>query len=188
IRLPSPWPPRLGAVSFEPMSPPYLAAPPAVIPVDVGRQLFVDDFLIEQTTLQRAFYPAKYHPDNPILRPEHPWEKEGEPTAMVFSDGVWYDPGDRLFKIWYMGGYTRSTCHATSADGVRWEKPTLDVKKDSNVVQTTGRDSTTVWLDLEEKDPKRRFKLFLSRRAGNGWALDLHFSPDGIHWGEPVAQ
>jgi hypothetical protein len=188
IRLPSPWPPRLGAVSFEPMSPPYLAAPPAVIPIDVGRQLFVDDFLIEQTTLQRTFYPAKYHPDNPILKPEQPWEKEGEPTAMVFSDGVWYDPGDRLFKIWYMGGYTRSTCHATSADGVRWEKPALDVKKDSNVVQTTGRDSTTVWLDLEEKDPKRRYKLFLSRRAGNSWALDLHFAPDGIHWGEPAAQ
>jgi hypothetical protein len=29
--------------------------------------------------------------------------------AMVFSDGVWYDPKDRLFKMWYMGGQTRAT-------------------------------------------------------------------------------
>ena len=29
------------------------------------------------------------------------------PMAMVFSDGVWYDPKDRLFKMWYMGGQGR---------------------------------------------------------------------------------
>jgi hypothetical protein len=28
--------------------------------------------------------------------------------AMVFSAGVWYDPKDRLFKMWYMGGQTRA--------------------------------------------------------------------------------
>ena len=38
-----------------PELPPYLVSPPAVIPIDVGRQLFVDDFLIEQTTLTRVF-------------------------------------------------------------------------------------------------------------------------------------
>ena len=47
---------------------------------------------------------------------------------MVFSDGVWYDPQDKLFKMWYMGGYTLATCYATSKDGITWEKPALDVK------------------------------------------------------------
>jgi hypothetical protein len=42
---------------------------------------------------------------------------------MVFSDGVWYDPKERLFKMWYMGGLTRATCYATSKDGLRWDKP-----------------------------------------------------------------
>ena len=51
IRLPAPWPPKVESLTLEPMSPPYLADPPAVIPIDVGRQLFVDDFLIEQTAL-----------------------------------------------------------------------------------------------------------------------------------------
>ena len=34
----------------------------------------------------------------------------GNPTAMVFSDGVFFDPKDRMFKMWYMGGYGRFTC------------------------------------------------------------------------------
>ncbi len=50
IRLPSPWPPRR-AYSLDPMPVPYLGRPPAVIPIDVGRQLFVDDFLIARTNL-----------------------------------------------------------------------------------------------------------------------------------------
>src|SRR5439155_7891214 len=50
-----------------------------------------------------------------------------------------------------------------------------------------GRDSSTVWLDLEEKDPKKRYKMW---RVTNrkGWAIDLHFSADGVHWGEPVTR
>ena len=51
ITLGSPWPPRCKYPDEHPVRPPYLADPPAVIPIDVGRQLFVDDFLIEQTTL-----------------------------------------------------------------------------------------------------------------------------------------
>src|SRR5438094_259837 len=162
-RLPSPWPPRR-AYSPDPTPPPYLDKPPAVIPIDVGRQLFVDDFLIDRTTLTRTYHAAKYHPDTPILKPDQPWEKEGGPMAMVFSDGVWYDPKDRLFKMWYMGGLTRTTCYATSKDGLKWDKPVLDVKKGTNVVQPDPRDSVTVWLDLDDKDAKRRYMLFRSWR------------------------
>jgi hypothetical protein len=187
IRLPAPWPPRLPGVSFEPMTPPYLASPPAVIPIDVGRQLFVDDFLIDRTTLRRSFHAAEYHADNPILKPDQAWEKQGGPCAMVFSDGVWHDPQDKLFKMWYMGGITHSTCHATSKDGIHWDKPALDVKQGTNIVQAAGRDSITVWLDREDGDPKRRFKLFRSYGDG-GWALSLYFSSDGIHWGDAVTR
>ncbi len=55
IRLPKDWPPRdLPAASREPLPVPYLDSPPAVISIAVGRQLFVDDFLIERTTLRGA--------------------------------------------------------------------------------------------------------------------------------------
>ena len=54
ITLGSPWPPRLKYPDERAVVPPYLASPPAVIPIDVGRQLLVDDFLIEDTTMTRA--------------------------------------------------------------------------------------------------------------------------------------
>src|SRR5689334_10757993 len=61
IRLPREWPPRdeVKVESREVMPVPYLNAPPVVIPIDVGRQLFVDDFLIEKTTLKRTFHHAQ---------------------------------------------------------------------------------------------------------------------------------
>src|SRR6516165_7655895 len=76
IRLPKVWPPRDVALTNEPIpEAPYLAEPPSVIPIDVGRQLFVDDFLIEKTSLARTFHRAEYHPANPLLRPTKPWER-----------------------------------------------------------------------------------------------------------------
>ncbi|MCC7087092.1 MAG: hypothetical protein IT427_18990, partial [Pirellulales bacterium] len=56
IVLPEEWPPRnIDPRDVEPMRVPYLESPPAVIPIDVGRQLFVDDFLIEKTDLARQY-------------------------------------------------------------------------------------------------------------------------------------
>jgi hypothetical protein len=202
IVLPSPWPPRLAdfptSVERDPAVPPYFVSPPNVIPIDVGRQLLVDDFLIADTTLTRTFHLPKYHPASPVLKPDQPWEMKNpdHAAAMVFSDGVWYDPKDQLFKMWYMVGESAATGYATSRDGIKWTKPALDVRPPTNIVQPGGRDSSTVWLDLEEKDPARRYKMFRVIGAGgadpvtewNNWVIAIHFSPDGIHWGEPVAK
>ena len=188
ITLGTPWPPARRFADVHPTRAPYLADRPAVVPIDVGRQLFVDDFLIEHTTMGRTFHNATYHPASPVLRPEHEWEiyddvatrtsKLNNPTAMVFSDGVFFDPRDRVFKLWYMGGYGRFTCYATSRDGITWEKPVLDVRKGTNIVHTQTRDSSTVWLDLFEKNPAQRFKMSYWQE----FALGLSVSPDGIHW------
>jgi hypothetical protein len=187
IELPSPWPPKVSEIPRDPVTPPYLRSPPAVIPIDLGRQLFVDDFLIESTTLTRTFHTPKEHPGNPLVKPDQPWEQKGRGgMAMVFSDGVWYDPQDHLYKMWYLGGYGTGTGYATSRDGLVWTKPDLDVKKGPNAVQLAQRDSATVWLDLEEKDPKRRFKLFRSHGEAGRFGLSVYFSADGIHWGERV--
>ena len=45
IRLASPWPPDRRSFPDRAITPPYLVNPPDVIAIDVGRQLFVDDFL-----------------------------------------------------------------------------------------------------------------------------------------------
>ena len=202
ILLPDPWPPKTAELTREPpATPPYLAAPPAVIPIDAGRQLFVDHFLIEHTTLKRTHHLAQYHPANPLLKPDQSWEgKGGRACASVFSDGVWYDPADKRFKCWYWSSVSSEkplrfyTCYATSRDGVRWEKPSLDVVAGTNVVlhddPEAWRNSSTVWLDLEEKDPQRRFKMFrvvceekvVDGKKQSPKKIKIHFSPDGIHW------
>jgi hypothetical protein len=184
IALPAEWPPRQPEVTSEPAeTPPYLLDPPEVIPIDVGRQLFVDYFLIEKTTLHRAYHHAEYFKGNPVLRPEYPWEFRGKRgQAMAFSDGVWYDPGPHLFKAWYVSG--PNTLYATSNDGVHWDKPLLDVKPGTNIVLPGKRDSSTVWYDWAEKDPNRRYKLVFYRRP-EGWQV-LYYSADGIHWGDEI--
>lgn len=195
IQLPSSWPPHYASVpTREPMMVPYLYHIPEVIPIDVGRQLFVDDYLIEPNTLVRTYHQTEYHAGNPVLVPDQPWETGtrsqdyAAPTAMVFSDGVWYDPSDHLFKMWYMGGYVQSTCYATSKDGISWVKPKLDVVPGTNIVSQAGRDSTTVWLDLLDPDPLRRYKLFAYLSHEDVGGLSLFYSADGIHWSERITK
>src|SRR5207244_12457290 len=55
----------------------------------------------------------------------------------------------------------------------------LDVKPGTNIAQKDPRDSSTVWLEFEERDSQRRFKMFRWFAGG----LSAHFSADGIHWG-----
>ncbi|HSI11547.1 MAG TPA: hypothetical protein VK961_05860 [Chthoniobacter sp.] len=209
IRLPREWPPRadVKAASRETPPVPYLNAPPAVIPIDVGRQLFVDDFLIEKTTLQRTFHHAEKYEGNPILKPETPEEIHGtythakdDPTATAcpFDDGVFYDPSDHLFKMWYMSGFYRHTGLVTSTDGLHWERPKFDVLPGTNIVIPDHaeffRDAFSPWLDWNATNPDERWKAFLyarfveppdPKRHSASW---LYTSPDGIHWkqGEKV--
>jgi hypothetical protein len=195
IVLPNEWPPRnMRADSYAPMPVPYLADPPALIPVDTGRQLFVDDFLIEYTDLERKFHQPVKHVDNPVLKPETKIEmNEGYcPMAAPFSDGCFYDPQDNLFKAWYMAGWFDGTALATSKDGIHWERPKLDVVPGTNLVlapkDNLKRDGVSVWIDHEAKNAKERFKMYLYARKGDiGKELShaggfLLTSADGIHW------
>src|SRR6266511_5179677 len=190
IRLPTPWPPYRQQLDRQLAFPPYLQHPPAVIPIDVGRQLFVDDFLIEECELDRSYHSASYIARNPILQPATEWDRRHEPsdrthqpprpTAMPFSEGVWFDPSDRRFKLWYTAGYGRVTCYAESSDGIEWVRPPLDVVPGTNIVLNEVRDSTTVWLDHEEPNPQLRYKMLIFMQ--NIRHLRRYVSPDGIHW------
>jgi hypothetical protein len=83
------------------------------------------------------------HPADPVLKPDKPWETAGKSNvAYPYSGGVWYDPAGQLFKLWYSAGTeawgTHWLSYATSADGIRWEKPALDVVKPG----------TALWMDV----------------------------------------
>jgi len=70
-----------------------------------------------------------------------------------------------------------------------WIKPTLAsavIPGTNTVLQNGGgRDSDTVWMDLNDPDPARRFKAFALAYAPQ---MNIYFSPDGIHWSEPQLQ
>jgi hypothetical protein len=180
IRLDHSWPPRRSP-SQAYQVPSYITNPPSVIPIDLGRQLFVDDFLILQSTLTRTAHRPVMYAKNPVLAPDSSPDLKG--LAFPYGDGVWYDPADHLFKMWYLGSYGNMISYAYSTDGKNWTKPTLSsaVIPGSNTVLQIGggRDSDTVWMDLDDPNPARKFKAFPLRYPP---IIDVYFSPDGIHW------
>ncbi|MCU1241448.1 MAG: hypothetical protein JWO71_2174, partial [Candidatus Acidoferrum typicum] len=179
IVLPQPWPPtRTPTQAYQ--VPYYIASPPAVIPIDVGRQLFVDDFLIQQTTLSRSQHQPVMYSLNPVLAPN---SLDTQNLAMPYSDGVWFDPADQTFKMWYFCGNGNMVCYAYSSDGKNWTKPSIKtaVSSGTNEVLQIGsqRDSTAVWMDLNDPNPAAKFKLFAYYPVSS---MLVYFSPDGITW------
>ena len=175
-------------------STPYLLCPPEVINVSVGRQLFVDDFLIEKTDLKPEYHKAKKFNSNPILSPEMPWEIEKSPVACPKSGGVWYDEEERIFKMWYEAGWLHNMCYATSTDGIHWTRPALNPDGSNKILQYEGYedlkfcdsieymrpDSTTVFIDYAA-DQREKYKLFL-RNPGGRLPGIVATSADGIHF------
>ncbi len=176
-----------------PQNVPYLKNPPSVIDVTVGRQLFVDDFLVEQTDLAPVYHRAKKYEGNPILKPEKPWEIEQSPTARPTSGGVWFDEEEKIFKMWYEGAFLHNMCYATSKDGIHWDRPDLgdgtnkilhyegyENRKMWDDIAYLRPDSTSVIIDYEGKK-EERYKLFL-RNPGPPHPGIVATSGDGIHF------
>lgn len=187
IVTPTEWPPRGIRAGGDPLPVPYLSQPPRVIPIDIGRQLFVDDFLIAHSTLTRVYHAAQVHEAAPVLSPQTELElNRGHcPVAAPFNDGAWYDPQEGRFKLWYQAGWFDGTALAISEDGLNWQRPSLDAVPGTNAVvaQPPGhrRDGALVWLDSYAA-PEARYRMFIYWRWSDQHAGWIYRSPDGIHW------
>ena len=134
IRLPDVWPPRdMDDMSLSELPVPYLENRPDVALIDVGRQLFVDDFLIEENWLEKRFHQAVLD-ETPVLAPETPmeWNKGVAPVAAPFTDGCWYDPADGVYRLYYHAGWFDGTALAVSADGRHFTRKMLDNQVGTN--------------------------------------------------------
>ena len=170
-----------------------------------GRQLLVDDYLIQRTNLQRRFHSPQWHEGGPVLSPETAVEMgDGNaPVAVPFQDGVFYDAASGHFKMYYEAGWLGGTALATSVDGIRWERPSLDVVPGTNLVLPLAypliRDGGGVWIDHDAPLPAERFKMFVYYREVNDLSTRynapgpegirrafgvIYTSADGIHWDE----
>ena len=174
IVLPETWPPdHFRPDSDEPMPVPYLQQPPEVIPIDVGRQLFVDDFLIGRTSLKRTFHRAEKFEGNPVFKPMTPDElggTEGKRTVVYFPNGgIFFDWTEGVFKMFYSSGWLGGLAMATSKDMVHWERPELGLAGGNLLLPKgptyTGEElvsagsNNSIWLDLEAPDPHERIKF-----------------------------
>lgn len=194
LELPLEWPPRrLDPGSTEPMPVPYLKQPPKTIPIDVGRQLFVDDFLIENTTLQRTFHSAKKFEGNPVFKADTPHELAASPigergqqaVTYLGHGGLFFDSAEKHFKMFYTAGWRGPLALATSTNLKDWTRPKLDVVED-NLLLARGSDAggdNSVWLDLASRN--ERIKFLTYRHDGKS-LHELRTSPDGRSWSQPI--
>ena len=214
INLPQTWPPRnVVESSREPIPVPYLSHPPQVIPIDLGRQLFVDDFLIAETSLTRAFGKPESTRKARCLAPK-PMRRWIPVTAR------WPRPSTTA-----PGTTRRTTCSnygicPAGSTAPPWPPapmafmatPATRRHSGTNLVWPNNvgsdRDGCLVWLDSDTPDPAQRYKMFQFYRhykpkpgqppippgtwptqmakeamVSEGWA---QVSPDGIHWSDPV--
>ena len=193
LELPYEWPPRhLDPQSTDPMPVPYLHKLPKSLPVDVGRQLFVDDFLIEKTDLKRTFHQAQKFEGNPVFKAEttnelaasSSGERGQEATCYLGHGGVFFDPRDSVFKMFYTAGWRGGLALATSRDLVHWTRPDLGFPAGGNLLLAAGKDAggdNCAWLDLNAQRPEERIK-FLTSQGGHV----LKTSADGRAWSQPV--
>lgn len=217
IQLPVQWPPldielyegaqEVGnLISREPLPVPYITSPPGSRIVRTaagvgGRQLWaVDDWLVKYRgpnvsrvwgTLTRVGTVLEVDPSGRAHEEFDP----GEFATMPFDGGINYDASAGLFKAHYWAGpeFTGYAESATGAPG-SYTFPNLGVFGSTNVCKrwndlATGHDSDTVWLDLDEADPNKRWKMAATRfDPGVSWHQDIHYSADGKTWGAKVAQ
>lgn len=176
----------------DPVTVPYLLSAaqggyaPELVNIDRGRQLFVDDFLISETTLNRRFYSALLHEENPVFYPETTWEKTATPSTACTSGGIWYDMDAKVYKMWYESGFNNRLAYATSEDGIHWTRPEINADGTNLLVRQQQTDSFSVWIDYNA-DPSERYKLMI--RSPNNVAKEqydnaaiLYTSANGINW------
>ncbi len=192
ILLPENWPPSTeNPHTRQPMRVPWLERPPDVIPIDGGRQLFVDDFLIAESGFAQRYHAAVKYPANPVFFPTTPWERHPSrpPGALPKCGGLWWDECRHRLRMWYMAGYLGPMCHAESEDGLHWTRTPNDVVPGTNLVlpEEISADSGTVFPDPRAPESER-WKMMIREpntpQRGGCFPARLFCSADGFHWRE----
>ncbi|MCH7728218.1 MAG: hypothetical protein IH991_17330 [Planctomycetes bacterium] len=168
--------------------------------IDIGsrRELFVDDFLIDQ--LDRA-QRRLHHPRAREIAIVHdaPWEGAGSGYHTVIKDGDLYRMYHRGSTLGVKDGKLKVGkqvyCYAESRDGIRFTKPELGLfeyngsKKNNIVWDGVGVHNFAPFIDTRPGcPPEARFKALAGTAKEGG--LFAFKSADGIHWSlmrkEPV--
>ncbi len=150
--------------------------------IGTDRQLFVDDYWIDETKGARRVLHSPVRREVAIPS-EHPWERDGVSYMVAFPDG-------EKFRAWYrcdadLAREEREPliAYAESDDGIQWHKPTLGVieregSTRNNLVWNGPHNNMSPFRDDNpDARPDERYKAIV--RSGAVFGL---VSPDGIRW------
>lgn len=182
IILPDQWPPRMEETTLDrPLPVPYLENKPEYIDISVGRQLFVDDFLIADTDLKRE-YGKPETCGSPVLYPETELElNDGYCTcACPFNGGVFFDQKDRKYKMWYHAGWFDGSAYAESRDGIHWQRLS-GTGRILDRIPGYMRDGDMVWLDEQAEKPEERYRMLVFYRCFDKDYRYYHQKPRHAH-------
>jgi len=156
----------------------------AVYALGTEVQLVVDDVLLARKSgvVRRAHACRKRAA--PVLVSEKPWEqylKGTDQRVYVYGTVLPEEKTGRL-RLWYNRG--SKALYATSADGVHWQRPELDLieyggSKKNNIVFSHFHSPSVVFNPRAEAD-HRYVMLGCGSLTGRGYYA-AH-SPDGLHW------
>lgn len=188
IILPDIWPPRYKEETLDkPLPVPYLENKPDYMDISIGRQLFVDDFLISETSLTREFQSPRTS-QAPVFWPETDMElNDGYCTcASPFNGGVFYDTHDRVFKMWYQAGWFDGSAYAESEDGLHWTRLSQLASgfgTDRVLEHVPGymRDGDAVWMDPYTDNLEERYKMLTFYRCFDKDYRYYHLKPKHAH-------
>jgi hypothetical protein len=170
------------------------------------RELFVDDFLVQEVSQLESRLGTPLRADT-ALKLDRPWEGRWGAYVSVVSDG-------RKFQMYYRGGFGAKenqdlTCYAESRDGIIWDRPILGLfpvngNRENNVILGLGEPTWathnfSVFYDARSGVPADERYKAVGGGAGNtrllkfsGLVRGLYrfASADGIRWrrlpGEPL--
>ena len=159
------------------------AVPPLPLDLDLRREPFFDNYLLERTS-GLSWDLADPVPMGHIFTLDRPWEGPYCGYFTVICDG-----GRHL--LYYRGrdhaAEKEITCLATSADGLAWQRPSLGRpafagSTDNNILIADDpalSHNFTPFLDTNPAaEPAARFKGVAGEKEG----LRAYGSPDGIQW------
>lgn len=168
--------------------------------IDVGsrRELFVDEFLVDQLKGRAELRLHHPTPQEVAIVHDAPWEGNASAYHSIFQDGNLYRMYYRGWQIDFTSGKVRTSnnflCYAESDDGVHWRKPELGLHefkgaKANNIVirgggfQGVNDDPGHPAVFKDENPaakPEERYKAIIRSKKPLG--LLAFASPDGIHW------
>ena len=139
------------------------------INIDNGRQLFVDDYLIESTNGVVRYWNTPTKHESPIIRPTNDDGSRIGGCTVATDGGLWWDPTIGKFRLWYEDNWAGNMRYAESQDGLKWEYPDLGKVKGTNRVFSDDEeklnrdlDSWSVWPNYKAENPYVDWRMFVT--------------------------